>query len=79
LALKENIDTSLTKNKDNTVKLKSLEIVLKESIGGLNAKHTTKERLTAEYTELLKDLEKAETLNRSLNNEIEVNEQNNKN
>jgi hypothetical protein len=45
--LKENIDNSLTKNKDNSMKLKSLEAVLKESISGLNAKNTTKEKLTA--------------------------------
>jgi hypothetical protein len=46
LALKENIGNSLTKNKDSTAKLKSLEIVLKESINGLNAKHQTKEKLS---------------------------------
>ena len=71
MALKENINKSLNKNSDQTGRLKTLEIILKESTNGLCIKQLSKEKLMVHLSELLKSIEKSEALIGNLNQEIE--------
>lgn len=52
--------------------------MLKENINGLHAKHAIKEKLANELCELNKDIEKAETVIATLDQETEEQESNNK-
>jgi hypothetical protein len=44
VAIKENINKSLLKNSDQTARLKTLELILKENTNGLCVKQLSKEK-----------------------------------